>query len=60
MGLYVDDIVAKFSTKTIPTISGEPDYASISNMVQLRYGNARFLPTTQQHTVPFTTPFDDH
>jgi hypothetical protein len=46
MGLSVDDIVAKFPTKTIPTISGEPDYASINNMVQLMYGNAASLPTT--------------
>jgi hypothetical protein len=46
MGLSVDDIVAKFPTKTIPTISGEPDYASISNMVQLMYGNAASLPTS--------------
>ena len=46
MGLSVDDIVAKFPIKTIPTIQGEPDYASISNMVQLMYGNAASLPTT--------------
>jgi hypothetical protein len=46
MGLFVDDILAKFPTKTIPTISGEPYYASISNMVQLMYGNAASLPTS--------------
>jgi len=44
--LSVDDIIAKFPSKTIPTIQGEPDYASISNMVQLMYGNAASLPTT--------------
>jgi hypothetical protein len=46
MGLSVDDIVAKFPTKTIPTTTGEPNYASISNMVQTLYGNAASLPTT--------------
>jgi hypothetical protein len=46
MGLSVDNIVAKFPTKNIPPISGEPDYASISSMVQTMYGNAASLPTT--------------
>jgi hypothetical protein len=46
MGLSVDDIVAKFPTKHIPIVTGEPDYATISNMVQLMYGNAASLPTT--------------
>ena len=46
MVLSVDNIVAKFPTKTIPNIQGEPDYASISNMVQLMYGNTASLPTT--------------
>jgi UDP-N-acetylmuramate-alanine ligase len=46
MSLSVDDIVVKFPTKTVPTISGEPGYASISSMVQLMYGNAALLPTT--------------
>jgi hypothetical protein len=46
MGLSVDDIISKFPTKTIPTIQGEPDYGSISNMVQLMYDNAASLPTT--------------
>jgi hypothetical protein len=46
MGLSFGNIVAKFPTKTIPTISGELDYASISSMVQLMYGNAASLPTT--------------
>jgi hypothetical protein len=46
MGLSVDDIVAKFPTKNIPIVTGEPDYATISNMVQLMYGNAASLSTT--------------
>jgi hypothetical protein len=46
MVLSVDDIIAKFPNKTIPTIHGEPDYAAISNIVQLMYGNAASLPTT--------------
>lgn len=46
MVLSVDDIITKFPTKTIPTIPGEPDYASISKMVQLIYGNVTSLPTT--------------
>jgi hypothetical protein len=56
MGLSVDDIIGKFPTKTIPTIQGEPDYASISNMVQLLYGNAASLSTTVggRHPLPPT------
>ena len=46
MGLSVDDIVAKFPMKQIPIITGEPDYASINDMVQNLYGNAASLPTT--------------
>jgi hypothetical protein len=46
MGLSVDNITAKFPAKTIPSIQGEPDYATISNMVQFMYGNAASLPTT--------------
>ena len=46
MGLYVDNIIAKFPMKTLPIISGEPDYASIKTMVQFLYGNADYLPTT--------------
>jgi hypothetical protein len=46
MGLSVDDIVAKFPTKTLPTTEGEPNYSSISTMVQTLYGNAASLSTT--------------
>lgn len=46
MGLTVDAIVAKFPNKTIPTITDEPDYASINIMVEILYGNAASLPTT--------------
>jgi hypothetical protein len=45
MGLSVDN-VAKITRETIPTILGEPNYVSISNMVQLMYGNTALLPTT--------------
>jgi hypothetical protein len=46
MALTVDDIIAKFPNKRLPIIDGEPDYASISTMVQLLYGNAATLKTT--------------
>jgi hypothetical protein len=46
MTLTVDDIIAKFPTKRLPVIDGEPDYASISMMVQLLYSNAATLATT--------------
>jgi hypothetical protein len=43
MTLTVDDIIAKFPTKRLPIIDGEPDYASISKMVQLLYSNVATL-----------------
>jgi hypothetical protein len=46
MGLSVDDIIMKFPSKTIPSIQGEPNYASISNMMQSLYGNTATLTTT--------------
>ena len=46
MGLSVDDIIAKFAMKTLPIISGKPDYASINTMVQFIYCNAASLRTT--------------
>ena len=46
MGLSLDNIIAKFPMKTLPIISGEPDYASINTMVQFLYGNSASLPTT--------------
>jgi hypothetical protein len=46
MGLSINDIVTKFPLKNIPTITGEPDYSSINEMVQQLYGNAASLPTT--------------
>jgi hypothetical protein len=45
MALTIDDIIAKFPNKHLPLIDGEPDYSSISTMVQLLYGNAATLPT---------------
>ena len=39
MVLSVDDVVAKFSMKTMPKIDGEPDYGNINTMMQLLYDN---------------------
>ena len=41
-----DDIVAKFPTKILPLIPGEPYYDCISQLDQIMYGNAATLPTT--------------
>jgi hypothetical protein len=46
MRLSVADIVAKFPVKTLPIITGEPDYATIGQIIQTLYGNAASLPTT--------------
>ena len=46
MALSVDDIVAKFPSKTLAQITGEPDYDSINHMVQSLYGNAASVATT--------------
>jgi hypothetical protein len=46
MGLSVADIVAKFPVKTLPVITGEPDYETIGQIIQTIYGNAASLPTT--------------
>ena len=46
MGLSVDNIIAKSPMKTLPIISGKPDYASINTMVQFIYGKSVSLPTT--------------
>jgi hypothetical protein len=46
MALTVDAIVAKFPVKIIPTITGEPDYDAINQVVQTLYGNAASLATT--------------
>ena len=42
----VDDIVAKFLTKSLPPLPGKPDYDFISQLNQIMYGNAATLPTT--------------
>ena len=42
----VHDIVAKFPTKILPPIPGNPDYEFISKLNQLMYGNTATLPTT--------------
>jgi hypothetical protein len=46
MAPTVDAIVAKFPVKSIPTITGEPNYDAINQMVQTLYGNAASLATT--------------
>ena len=46
MALSADDIVSKFSVKTLPTIHRAPDYKSISAMMQALYGYVASLPTT--------------
>ena len=43
---YIDAIVAKFLTKILLLITGEPDYDCISQLNQIIYGNAATLPTT--------------
>jgi hypothetical protein len=47
MGLSVADIVSKFPVKTLPIITGEPDYASIGELLQPLYGNVASLPNVQ-------------
>ena len=42
----IDNIVAKFLTKILLPITGEPDYDCISQLNQIIYGNAATLPTT--------------
>jgi hypothetical protein len=61
MALTVDAIVAKFPIKSIPTITGEPDYDDINQMVPTLYGNAASLATTlgggaHGHIVTIMTP----
>jgi hypothetical protein len=46
MGLSVADIVKKFPVKTLPVITGEPDYETIGQIIQTLYVNAASLPTT--------------
>jgi hypothetical protein len=46
MGLSIDDILAKFPAKTTPHMQGEPNYASINDMVQILYSNTASLTTT--------------
>lgn len=45
MSKSVDDIIAKFPNKTLPSNDGEPDYAFINSMMQTLYGNAATLAT---------------
>ena len=42
----IDNVVANFFIKTLPTISGEPDYESLNEIIQALYANSVTLPTT--------------
>ena len=44
--LSVDEITAKFPTKNIPELHGEPTYDSITNIKTELYSNAAVIPTT--------------
>lgn len=44
--LSIENIVGKFPVKTLPVIQGEPDYASINDMIEALYANSASLPTT--------------
>lgn len=46
MALSTEDILAKFPTKNLPRIEGEPNYQSINECLQALYGNAALIPTT--------------
>jgi hypothetical protein len=46
MSLSVESIIAKFPIKSLPVITGEPNYALINDMMQDLYTNAASLPTT--------------
>ena len=41
-----DDILAKFATKTLTAISGEPDYTQLRKLRSEVYGNITQVPTT--------------
>ena len=46
MSIYtVDEILAKFLAKTLPSIQGEPTYESINDMMQSLYGNIATIKT---------------
>ena len=42
----INEVVSKFIIKTIPTISGDPEYDSLNEIIQSLYVNATTLPTT--------------
>ena len=42
----IDEVVAKFVIKTLPTISGETEYEYLNEMIQALYANAATVPTT--------------
>ena len=41
----INEVVAKFFIKTLPKISGDPDYESLKEFIQALYTNAATLPT---------------
>ena len=44
--ITIDDIAGKFPIKTIPSIDGEPTYATIHTLLQLLYTNAASVPSS--------------
>ena len=42
----IDMVIAKLAIKTLPTISGEPEYESLNKLTQSLYDNAATLQTT--------------
>ena len=42
----INKVVAKFVIKAILTISGDPDYEYLNEMIQALYDNVAILPTT--------------
>ena len=44
--MLIKDIRAKFSTKTIPGIIGDPAYKAINKLREVMYANEAAIPTT--------------
>ena len=44
----IDEIMAKFTAKTLPLIEGETDYGGINKMMKLLYANVENFLTTHK------------
>ena len=42
----INEVIEKFVINDLPTISGEPDYYYLKEIIQTLYANAANLPTT--------------